>query len=189
MRKVKWYVPCLRQHREKFVELPFIEEFTQAKDIGNLENQYHKLLNVDWCKHLDEEVFNNVYLFWPQVLKYKDAGEKFVFKELADFALRVLSLPSSNACVERIFSVMNCVKTKSRNKMQEEMLAAILRIRTYSSNANICCYNFKPSKAMFKKFTSDIYTKMETDTRQETQHEEDVFEYVEEFDVPCLNVL
>lgn len=46
---------------------------------------------------------------------YKNAGGKFIFKEVADFVLKLLLLPLSNAVVERVFSILNLVKTKIRN--------------------------------------------------------------------------
>jgi len=42
--------------------------------------------------------------FWNNILDSKDVTGKLQFKELATFALGVLSLPHSNADCERIFS-------------------------------------------------------------------------------------
>jgi hypothetical protein len=41
----------------------------------------------------------------------------------------MLTLPISNAVVERAFSIMNLTKTKLRNKMQTEMLNSLLTIK------------------------------------------------------------
>lgn len=41
-----------------------------------------------------------------------------VFGELVDLAISALTLPRSNAGIERIFSVMNIVKNKLRNRME-----------------------------------------------------------------------
>ncbi|CAH1381735.1 unnamed protein product, partial [Tenebrio molitor] len=66
--------------------------------------------------------------------------------------------PSSNAVVERAFSVMAAVKPKCRNRMQTQMLEAILRLRLHFYSKNICCKNFSPTEGMFKKFNSkDVY--------------------------------
>ena len=53
----------------------------------------------------------------------------FTYRELADFVFCFLSLPLSNADVERLFSQMNVVKTKKRNKMKLPLLDGILRIK------------------------------------------------------------
>lgn len=67
--------------------------------------------------------------FWVEVLQYKDAGNSVPLLELATCALTILSLPHSNAEVERIFSQMNLVKNKLKNKMNTDTVNAILHIR------------------------------------------------------------
>ncbi|CAG4971878.1 unnamed protein product [Parnassius apollo] len=91
---------------------------------------------------------NDIVNFWIQVLKMKNAGGSLMFKELAVFSIRCLSLPLSNAVVERIFSVMGTIKTKLRNRMQLPMLIAILRIRTHMNVRGLCCNNFQPNNHM-----------------------------------------
>jgi len=67
--------------------------------------------------------------FWAEVLTYKDAGNNNPFNSLALFAIQILSLPWSNAEVERAFSQMNIVTNKLRNRLHLNTLNAILRIR------------------------------------------------------------
>jgi hypothetical protein len=45
------------------------------------------------------------------------------------FALTCLIAPVSIAVVERIFSLVSFVKTKARNRMQLNLLGAIVRVR------------------------------------------------------------
>jgi hypothetical protein len=40
-----------------------------------------------------------------------------LFKKLAIYVLTILSLPHSNADNERVFSKVNLIKTKSRNRL------------------------------------------------------------------------
>jgi len=93
------------------------------------------------------------------------------FKELATFALSVMSLPHSNACCERIFSKVNRIKTKSRNKLITETISATI-MTSESIKKNGYCYNFQPPKEMFSYMTSaNLYpTKTITD---ETEKSED----------------
>jgi hypothetical protein len=74
-----------------------------------------------------------------------------------NFALKFLSIPFSNAVVERVFSVMNLVKSKIRNKMNIDMLYSILRTRIHFSNEKVCCQSFIPTNKMLELFTYDIY--------------------------------
>lgn len=95
--------------------------------------------------------------FWSNVRVHKDIDGSQPFEKLAKFALKILSLPLSNAVVERVFLVINITKTKLRNKMNFTMLDAILRIRTHFHARKICCQKFVPSKIMYEKFTSKMY--------------------------------
>ncbi|KAJ8890221.1 hypothetical protein PR048_009729, partial [Dryococelus australis] len=48
---------------------------------------------------------------------FKDAAIFNPFKELCNLAIAVLSIPHSNGEVERVFSAMNIVKPKLRNRL------------------------------------------------------------------------
>ena len=91
-----------------------------------LEEQYRKFILVDWK---NEEIFkadgillNDTEKFWISVLQHP------FFKDLAQYALTCLVTPVSNPVVERIFSILTAVKTKPRNRMETELLEAIIRI-------------------------------------------------------------
>lgn len=77
--------------------------------------------------------------------------------ELSKFALSVLSLPISNAYVERVFSIMNIIKSKIRNKINLPLLDSVLRIKFYFLAKNICCKDFIPTKDMCNRFNVNIY--------------------------------
>lgn len=98
--------------------------------------------------------------FWNNMYvsnEFENAG----FKELAKFALTVLSLPHSNAECERLFSKINRTKTKSRNRMITETVSAALmaceciKNTKFSSKQNEChCVTFTPPKEMIDLMTS-----------------------------------
>ncbi|XP_011067041.1 PREDICTED: uncharacterized protein LOC105153727, partial [Acromyrmex echinatior] len=80
------------------------------------------------------------------------------FNELAIFALRILCLPFSNVAVECVFSHMNTIKTKPRNRLEFNMLVALLRIRIHLVVIDkCCCKDFEITEKMLKLFTSAIY--------------------------------
>ncbi|CAG9782795.1 unnamed protein product [Diatraea saccharalis] len=64
-----------------------------------------------------------------KVAAYKNAADVNTFHELCEFAIAVLSLPHSNAEVERLFSTMSIIKNKLRNKLSEKTLNSLLTIR------------------------------------------------------------
>ena len=84
-------------------------------------------------------------------MQYKDAADENVFEDLAKFALALMSLPFSNAAVERMFSHMNLLKTKLLNRMKQDMLEAIMHIRSHMQRKKLCCNNFTPSRAMINR--------------------------------------
>jgi hypothetical protein len=105
--------------------------------------------------------------FWITVGEMKNALNKCMFRELADFAILALSLPISNAAVERIFSLMNCIKTKLRNRMGTLMLNAILHARSFAHVRKFCCNTFIPSADMYLSHNKNMY-KVKTDDSTST---------------------
>ncbi|KYQ53502.1 hypothetical protein ALC60_00028, partial [Trachymyrmex zeteki] len=100
---------------------------------------------------------------------YRDASGNNLFAELVTFALSMLILPYSNAQVERIFSQLNLVKNKVRNKMSIEMANAILMIRFGLKRNDKCCHNYVlPPKVIHKIGSKETYTnKTTTSSSQE----------------------
>jgi hypothetical protein len=110
--------------------------------------------------------------FWSGILHFKDSSGCAVFSNIAKFALRTLSLPFSNAFVERTFSFMNAIKTKARNKMSIEILMAIMRIRIRFAQTE-CCNKFVPTKKMYELFTSQMYRQLEQIATTQVVHTSD----------------
>ena len=60
------------------------------------------------------------------------------------------------AHVERIFSQVTTVKSELRNRMKNETLDAIIRIRNHLHMDAKCCKDFVVSPRMLELFTSDV---------------------------------
>lgn len=58
--------------------------------------------SIDWSLYFPEEIIQRSTAFWSNVRTFKDAGGSQPFEKLAKFALKILSLPLSNAVVERV---------------------------------------------------------------------------------------
>lgn len=86
---------------------------------------------LEICPDEDNIEVVDIIKFWSCIWNIKNGAGHHIFQDLAKFVLSALSLPLSNAVVERMFSVLNVVKTKLRNKLEMEMLEALLRIRTH----------------------------------------------------------
>ena len=87
---------------------------------------------------------------------------------LREFALSILPLPLINAAVERTFSQMNIIKSRTRNKMKQPMLEAILYFRGYMTRNKCCCNEFHRSQSMFARFNASAYDNMDQNVLPET---------------------
>lgn len=99
-----------------------------------MEIQWRKLITLkysDICSPNISIEEKDTSQFWVDVLNITNNNKEQIFNELAIFVLSMLSLPLSNAVVERVFSIMNAVKSKARNRMHMDMLEAIMRIRLH----------------------------------------------------------
>ncbi|XP_075150389.1 uncharacterized protein LOC142224497 [Haematobia irritans] len=134
------------------------------------ESQWRKLPFIKWKELFGEQVTLDLATFWAKVYSYEDASGSKPFGDLAEMVLNMLAIPTSNACVERVFSVMNSVKTRLRSKMQYELLEALLRINTQFSNNSICCKNFEPPLEMVKLFNyKNLYKPNESSESDELE--------------------
>lgn len=120
-----------------------------------LRTQWERMGNVDWAAYFGKTMPKTSVELWTRIWLY-EVGQERRFQEIAEFALRVLSTPLSNAVVERAFSILNVVKSKLRNKLQTKMLEALMRLRLWARGVK-CCAAFTPTEAMYKLFTKDMY--------------------------------
>ena len=97
----------------------------------------------------------------------KNAAGELILVDIAEFALKVYSLPISNALVERVFSRVTSVKSKLRNRMGLELLTSILRIKTYLEENGTCCFSFEPPNSMLKYDSSICKTDAAVDADEE----------------------
>ena len=66
------------------------------------------------------------------------------------------NLAHSTAAVERIFSIVSCVKTKQRNLRMTGTLEAIPSIRALLYGRGLCCRNMQVTKVMLDLFTNQM---------------------------------
>lgn len=107
----------MNQINTHFSDLPFINIFVNKTDFILVGTQGDKLATVTWIMYLNEKELLDSHKFWPNVYNYQDSGGNYAFRALG-FFLKILSSPSSNAVVERVFSIMNTVESlKVKNKV------------------------------------------------------------------------
>lgn len=134
----------LRQVKERITSL--VREMGHSEDfIAKVETQWVNVSLVPWEKK------DNTISFWSEVLKYQDAAGNNPFIELCSFALSMISLPWSNGEVERVFSQLNIVKNKARNRLHNTTTNAIITIRAGLRRQKKCCHNYILPTEVLKK--------------------------------------
>ena len=84
--------------------------------------------------------------FWMRVKKFKNGLDEPMFPKLSKFAMKLLSLPHSTAAVERIFSSVNMVKTKARNRLTVNNLKGRLLSKQAVKKRGSCCSFVPPAR-------------------------------------------
>lgn len=104
-----------------------------------------------------EEVESTIK-FWIEVKSYEDSCGLNPFNDLACMAIRILSLPYSNAEVERVFSAINSFKSKVRNRMSLASVNSLLHIKNGLRRENCCCEDYKiPDEVNMQINTLSVY--------------------------------
>lgn len=112
---------------------PLIELFDKSTiECDKIINQWNKIHLIEWKNT------SSTKQFWYEVNHFTNAVGENPFSEVTKFALNLLCLPHSNAEVERLFSNMNVVKNKVRNRLELGMLRSILIIRASLKRYNTC---------------------------------------------------
>lgn len=111
-------------------------------------DQWNLLHRQEWVNRSSTESF------WRKVSKKINASGIKTYCSISKLALMLLSLPFSNASVERVFSVANIIRDKLRDRMSIATAESVMCIR-FSLHRKGGCQNFSPSDIMLKKFCSE----------------------------------
>lgn len=140
--------------------------------IQDIDDSWRKIgtINLE-TEFVDNLKLLNVKKFWIQ-LKLFVRDDEYPFKIISDFILIILALLQSNVSCERMFSKINLIKTKQRNRLQAPSLNGLL-------NASQCmqetsCHEFEPSIKMYNLMTtSNLYDSANIDKNDDNG--DDVF--------------
>nr|XP_041632602.1 uncharacterized protein LOC121502837 [Drosophila kikkawai] len=132
--------------REKDIDIGLIQEsWTRDGRISGIAIKGYTTLYTSvmalWYNNSIYGLLENTSTFWSEVKRYRDSAGN-PYEDVVNFALSLLSLPWSNAEVERDFSQVNLVKTKIRNRLEVDTLNAILAIRFGLRHHKLCCHNY-----------------------------------------------
>jgi hypothetical protein len=78
---------------------------------------------------------NSSIEWWDEFKSYKS------YKELANIATRILGIPVTSACVERVFSKHSRIHSKDRNRLLNSRIERLLTVQTNLQSKNNCTQN------------------------------------------------
>lgn len=91
----------------------------QQEHLQTLDNEWRHLKMNDTILATKEE---DPEVFWQEVFRAQDCDGKLHYTTLKEIVSALLCLPHSSATVERIFSSINLIKTKTRNHLGTETM-------------------------------------------------------------------
>lgn len=115
----------------------------QKNDFQKVDNEWRILRNCEEMKTYSDDI----EIFWDNISSLKHGDDTQMLPFLSTFIFNILSLPHSSANVERIFSQINLMKTKQRNRLSTESITGLLHTKRLV-NDNNNCYNFEISPKM-----------------------------------------
>lgn len=92
---------------------------------------------------------------WQHIKNSKNINGQNEFAEVATFALNVLCLPHSSASCERVFSKINLMKTKIRNKLATDTINGLL-LSSQCATSGGGSHNFPVTEKMMSRMTSSL---------------------------------
>lgn len=123
----------------------------------------------------DININENVDIFGAKLGRLDEGNQGLTFKHLAKFCLHVISLLHSNAECKRIFSKVNQIKTKFKNKMITETMNGLILAKQRVKN----CVQYEPSKIEYSYMTKSVLypnTKPNKDANESKKFIADLYE-------------
>lgn len=117
----------------------------ESENFQKIDTEWRILRNTTAIAAFSDET----ELFWASVSQLKTGDETPMFAEISAFVFKVLSLPHSSANVERIFSIINLMKTKQRNRLSTESIVGLLHTQRLMTNSN--CFDVDITNEMLSK--------------------------------------
>lgn len=133
--------------RDLIDEVPRVDNY----DRQAVDDQWRR---IQW--HQFPEAMKNpkcdINDFYKYVMEVVDDNGEAQFAVFGKFALQVLSLPLSNADAERLFSKVNLIKRKQRNRLRVESVKTLVALSECAAKQGGCKV-FQPCETMISYLT------------------------------------
>lgn len=151
-----FYIELVFQIKKRFKfddpSLTFISNFDPKKaasgevtSIASIINYFPQLvddieaLNTEWRLLPDIKNVGSVEEYCSFIFSLKNGTQEYMFPNLTKLIKGLMCLPHSSAAAERLFSQLNLIKTKVRNRLEIETCECILHSKHLLKNNN--CFN------------------------------------------------
>lgn len=123
----------------------------KEEDLDDLQDEWKDLLHFkESLKNMSDSATN----FWHELRTVKDGHSRQKFSLLSNFMCCLLVLPHSSACVERVFSQLNIIKTKRTNSLHVSTVANRLLAKQAIARHETTCNQWEPSTSLIKDVIS-----------------------------------
>ena len=123
----------------------------KPNQLNEIDAEWRILRNND----IDVPPDANIEKFWQTVAEMMSGHGNSMFPLLSHFVSCMLCLPHSSAAAERMFSAVNNMKTKQRNRLSTKTLIGLLHSKRYMKNE--ICSSFCVKNDLLQKMNADIY--------------------------------
>lgn len=189
------FQPCYALHDNLRNEIPslvkvasYFPRISSKFDLQQLDDDWRILSTLKLPEEINDKL--DTESFWIKLLNLKNAGGEMVLKSLPKFVLTLLSLPHANADCERIFSRINLIKVKTRNRLITSTVDSCLLSADSLKENNQTCYDYDPPDKMLNKMSTKILYATQSQKEKSlniTFNEEDYIQDEEE-DVEIIGI-
>lgn len=147
-KEIKFIAPNIAldlETRQQFKDLPALKlKFKKYIDTNKITEEWRQLPCQFNAQEIERLKSLSIPEMWHELSMIKNfTSETPIFTNISKLAKLVLALPHSNAEAERVFSIINHVKTKSRNRIGDKSLNSVSVIRSSFNDKNQTCMTFK----------------------------------------------
>ena len=140
----------LKRAQEFFIEAA--QQIQKRFPIGDLIVEMLQVLDPD-VSHSTFPSLVPLATRFPNLISDGTGASQFL--TLCTFMGALLCLPHANVDVERVFSSVNLIKTKTRNRLHTETVGALLKVKRKVSKTGGCC-NFTPPREVKERISSSV---------------------------------
>lgn len=139
--------------------------------LQTLDDQWRRLSHITLpfeSEDMDPEEF------WGRLEKIMDEAGVLQFSVLCDFMQNMLCLPHANVNVERVFSSVTAIKTKTRNRLHTTTVRALIKVKDGIKKSGGYVKFSPPHRAKERMLSAILYSDASVDTSDNEQFDSDL---------------